>query len=244
MKSTSRCAVHARLLHSILLAMIVMETIIPLTRAEGTISTKEAFNSTHKIPSPQSLRTARDLSKKHNDMNFDQPMEDWPAEQWMDVGVLIFLAFIALCILCNLIQCVLGCLCACLGCTPSRSIRYGNRNEYYYDASAPLIYDNNHYQQPPAYNPEYRNDNSRSIRGPEERSYNYTDNSGGGGGGGDCSLLDCVAAFCCLQCCSQNRFSLRDIVCGLCCFEFCCRGGRDVLGNNGVGKGYGSFAVI
>jgi len=174
----------------------------------------------------------RDLKRgsrsTNNDIEFNQPIEDWDVEEWIALAVLIFVAAIALCCLCNIVQCILGCLCSCMGCGGGRQPRrrYFNRG-YYYDASAPLQ-DNN----PPPFNPAYSS-NARAIPA-------YYDAPPGARS--DCSLLDCIAAFCCLQCCSQNRFSTRDICCGICCFEFCCRGGRDIFGSGNNSTGYGSFA--
>lgn len=171
------------------------------------------------------------LNNMNNDIDnldslFDRPVKDWTAAQWTAVAIVVFVALLVLCCFFSLVRCILGCLCTCLTCrggVPRR--RYYNRGVYY-DASAPL-----EDPRPPPFNPAYSNTRTAPANYDDPRMRSNS----------DCSPLDCVFAFCCLGCCTQNRFSLRDILCWLCCFEFCCRGGRDVIGN-GNASNYGTFA--
>ena len=222
-------------------AMALPAVSVPVEKLATVLSARTPSGTHPKHAKPHSfLRSTgasvtRDLKSQHSTMTnhfgvdklFDQPTEDWTSKQWIALAVIMVLAIIVLSCVCNIIRCVVGCLCSCLLCsggTPRQRYYHGG----YYNASIPA--DD---FRPPPFNPSYTH-HARSMRWNVDETIMRPSN--------ECSILDCLTLLCCLQCYRHGRCSLRNLICGICCFEFCCRGGHDILGNGRDTNGYGTFA--
>ena len=216
-----------------LMAVVATKSVVALTSTVQSDNTQYYEAESRHFLRKEAVRASRELKNQHFMINnvgreslFDRPIEDWSGGQWIGLAVITLLATIALCCVCSIIRLVFGCLCPFLSCGGGTRRRRYYAGAYYHNSFVPP-----EDLRPPPYNPSYANRQSRSVPSNFDEPIFMPNN--------ECSILDCLALLCCLQCCRRNQCSFCDVLCGLCCFEFCCRGGRDVVGNGA--SGYGTF---